>query len=216
MAAIQRKLHRFLHLTPLKKRPRYISGIDVAYRGRIACAAIVTYDWQSRRIVEKVTATSVVSVPYMPGFFAFRELPAILRAYRKLRIRPDLLLFDAHGTVHPRRMGLATHAAIWLKTPAIGIAKKRFVGDFSMPAKQKGAFSPIRHKGEIVGAALRTREGSKPFYVSPGNWITIEEALRWTLSLVEKGQKVPTPLKGADRLSRVCIKNVSRNASPLF
>jgi hypothetical protein len=42
---------------------------------------------------------------------------------------------------------------------------------------------PLLHEGEVVGATLRTRAGVAPVYVSTGHRISLETALRWTLTL---------------------------------
>ena len=59
----------------------------------------------------------------MPGFLAFRELPLILKTAKLLETRPDIYIFDGNGYLHPRHMGIATHASFYLNKPTIGIAK---------------------------------------------------------------------------------------------
>jgi deoxyribonuclease V len=64
-----------------------------------------------------------------------------------------------------------------------------------------GAASPLVWKGRVVGLILRTQSGRKPFYLSPGHLITLEEARNIALGCVTR-YRMPVPLRQADRLSR--------------
>jgi deoxyribonuclease V len=118
------------------------------------------------RVLEVRTASLRIAAPYMPGLLAFREVPPIRAAFRKLSRRPDLLLVDGSGLIHPRRCGLACHLGLVLDVPSIGCAKSPFVGEWEEPAAARGSWSPVRDGGETVGAVLRTRDGLKPLFVS--------------------------------------------------
>ena len=67
-------------------------------------------------------------MPYVPGLLSFREAPLLLEALRKLRTRPDVLLVDGHGRLHPRRLGLASHMGLHVDVPTIGVGKSLLVG----------------------------------------------------------------------------------------
>ena len=49
--------------------------------------------------------SSKPTVLYKSGFLAFRELPIFERLWNKVSKKPDLMVFDGHGIVHPRRLG---------------------------------------------------------------------------------------------------------------
>jgi deoxyribonuclease V len=38
-----------------------------------------------------------VHFPYLPGLFAFREMPTLVKALRGLEVAPDVVQVDAHG-----------------------------------------------------------------------------------------------------------------------
>ena len=109
---------------------RYVAGVDLAYwtvnDKEYGIACIVVIDRENLQVVEEVSFHTEITVPYLPGFLAFRELPLILEAVKLLRTEPDLYMFDGNGYLHPRHMGIATHASFYLKTPTIGVAKNYF------------------------------------------------------------------------------------------
>lgn len=85
-------------------------------------------DFGSLEIIERVFSIAPISYPYIPTFLSFREGPAIVNAFGKLKIRPDILLIDGAGINHPRGAGIATHIGIALDVPTIGITKKILCG----------------------------------------------------------------------------------------
>ena len=126
----------------------------------------------------------------------FREAPAVQDAFTSLGTPPDLLLVDAHGVAHPRGFGLACHLGLALDVPTIGVAKTVLVGAALSPGPQRGDRAPLLHHGELVGAALRTRAGVAPVYVSTGHCVCLETALRWTLALAPR-YRLPEPARRA-------------------
>jgi deoxyribonuclease V len=135
--------------------------------------------------------------PYVPGFLSFREVPALLAALKKLKVQPDLLFCDGQGYAHPRRMGLASHLGVWLDRPTIGCAKNILVGTHGQLKKEAGSWTELVDGGERIGAAVRTRAGVRPVYVSQGNRVSLETAIRLTLEVTD-GFRIPRPTREAD------------------
>lgn len=177
---------------------RTVGGADVAYdrRERMLHAAVVVLDPASLEVVETATASGRADFPYLPGYLSFREIPAILDAWSRLRTRPDLLMVDAHGRAHPRRAGLACHLGVVLDLPVIGVAKSVLVGKPGRPGPRRGSVAPLSDAGEAVGAVLRTRDGVAPVYVSVGHRVRLETAVRWVLAC-GKGFRLPEPTRRA-------------------
>jgi deoxyribonuclease V len=163
-----------------------------------AIGAVVLFSYPEMRELERAAAEVPLEFPYVPGFLSFREIPALLATLRKLKQMPDLLFCDGQGYAHPRRMGLAAHLGVILDLPSIGCAKSLLIGEHDTVGRQQGEWSAIRDEAETIGAALRTRTDCTPMYISSGHRVSLETALRLTLSVCD-GTRVPRPTREADR-----------------
>lgn len=182
---------------------RRIAGVDVAYGRRRgpARAAVVVIDAQTGARLEEAVATLADPFPYLPGLLSFRECPAALTALAKLSQPPHLLLCDGQGIAHPRRLGFASHLGLRAGIPSVGVGKTRLCGSHDAPAAERGAWTPLIDKGEIIGAVLRTRVGVRPIYVSIGHRVTLETAIRVVLATASR-YRLPEPIRFADALSK--------------
>lgn len=193
---------------------RTVAGVDLAYwsgNAEYAVCCIVVIDVKSRRVTEKRWSAGRVDFPYIPGCLAFRELPLVVETAAKLNHKPDVYLFDGNGILHPRRMGLASHASFYLNAPTAGIAKHYFRVDgaeFAVPAVEKGSVSDIEKDGEVLGRAVRTQSGVKPVYVSVGNRMDIDTAVRLALALTDSESRIPIPTRYADLETHVMRKEL--------
>ncbi|MEV5412205.1 deoxyribonuclease V [Thermopolyspora sp. NPDC052614] len=182
---------------------RLIAGLDVAYAkddDRLA-AAVVVLDADTLAVVESVSAVGRAAFPYIPGLFAFRELPTLVTALERLTTDPDLLVCDGQGIAHPRRFGLACHLGVLTDLPAIGIAKQSLVGEYAEPERPRGSWTPVRDGGEVVGRAVRTQTGVKPVFVSVGHRMSLDAATALALRL-SPDYRLPETTRRSDRLSR--------------
>jgi deoxyribonuclease V len=177
-----------------------VAGVDASYR-EVGRAAIAVFSFPELALLEEVTATKEAPFPYIPGLLAFREGPVALAAYERLTIQPDMLIFDAHGYAHPRRMGLASHLGIYLDRPSIGCAKSRLTGKYEEPGSEPGAWSPLVARGEEIGRVVRTKARTRPIFVSVGYRITLSLAVEVVLRCV-RGYRLPEPTRIADKLSK--------------
>ncbi|MCX8207374.1 MAG: endonuclease V [Methanothrix sp.] len=180
-------------------RVETVAGADVSFSGSRAYAAAVLLDYQDMRLLDISFADMDVSYPYIPGLLTFREGPVILRALEGID-DADVLLFDGQGIAHPRRFGEACHLGMLLDRPSVGCAKSRLCGEFSEPGKERGSFSLLVDRGEIVGAALRTRTNVRPVFVSPGHMSDLSSAIEIALNCA-RSNRIPEPLRLAHVLS---------------
>lgn len=179
---------------------RTVAGVDVSIKGERAQAAVVVLDFPGLSPIDYSLAQMPTSFPYIPGLLAFREAPVVLAALDKLSTEPDLLIFDAQGLAHPRRMGLATHLGITLDKPSIGCAKSRLCGTHNQPAAEAGHWTPLRDGNEIIGAVVRTRSNVKPVYVSIGHRVDLPTAIEYVLKCCQ-GYRLPETTRWAHRVA---------------
>ncbi|MBO4865399.1 MAG: endonuclease V [Ruminococcus sp.] len=195
-----------------------VAGIDLAYwkdenDDEQAVCCIVVIDFNTHEVMEKKHFSGKIDVPYMPGFLAFRELPLILETVKLLENIPNIYVFDGNGYLHPRHMGIASHASFYLDRPTFGIAKTYFRADkktdYTEPAPESGSFTDIVIGGEVYGRALRTHTGVKPVFLSVGNNISLDTACKLALALTDKESHIPIPTRLADLETHVQRKELT-------
>lgn len=196
---IQTKLRPRVELRDSLPRLERVAGADVAFdvrRGR-AIAGVIVYRLADLAELERVTSTRPLTFPYVPGLLSFREAPALLAAFARLRHIPDVIFVDGQGYAHPRRFGIACHLGVLLDRPTVGCAKSRLIGEHAEPAHRAGSWTPLTDAGEVIGAVLRTRAGAKPIYVSVGHRVSLERAVALVLQVTD-GFRIPRPTREAD------------------
>ena len=189
-------------LSDIKK----VAGVDLAYweenEEEYAVCCIVVIDMDTHEVVETKHTSGRITVPYIQGFLAFRELPLVEKTAALLESNPDIYIFDGNGYLHPRHMGIATHASFFLGKPTIGIAKTYFrvdkKTDYIEPDSEAGSYTDIVIDGEVYGRALRTHTNVKPVFVSIGNDISLDTAMNIAMSLVTEESHIPIPTRLAD------------------
>lgn len=181
---------------------RYVAGIDVGFEesGTITRAAVAVLSFPDLQLQEQKLARRPTTFPYVPGFLSFREIPAVLDALSQVNLTPDLILCDGQGTAHPRRFGIACHLGVLIDLPTIGVAKSWLFGNYREVPNQRGAWQPMRAKGETIGAVLRTRVNVKPVYVSSGHRISLKTAIEYVLQCTPK-YRLPETTRWADKLA---------------
>jgi deoxyribonuclease V len=205
--AVQEQLRARVDTTgpgPSPADTQYVAGLDVAYDGDALAAAIVVLDGHSLTEVDRAIVLGRTAFPYVPGLFAFREVPALLEALDKLTVTPDLLVCDGQGLAHPRRFGLACHLGVLTGLPTIGVAKTAFVGSYAEPGQQRGDSSDLVLDDEVVGQVLRTQTNVKPVFVSTGHRLSLANAVAHTLHLTPR-YRLPETTRAADHACRQAL-----------
>jgi deoxyribonuclease V len=198
--AVQERLRPRLKIRPLPTGLSRVAGADVSYNRNSdrMHAGIVVMTLPDLEVVERAAESIRVAFPYIPGLLSFREAPALLEAFRKLRTRPEAVIFDGQGLAHMRGLGLAAHVGLWLGIPSVGCAKSRLVGEHRPVGRERGRRARLWYEGRIVGSVVRTRDAVQPVYVSPGHLSDIQTSVRLVLRCC-RGYRLPETTRAAHR-----------------
>jgi deoxyribonuclease V len=201
--ACQERLRPLVRLQPLPAPPRLVVGVDAAYgqTDRHVFGAAVVMSLPELAVIETASACTEVDFPYYPGLFSFREAPILRTTLEKLRQPPDVILVDGQGIAHPRGLGLATYLGLLIGIPTIGCAKSRLAGQYGELNSEKGSFGPLTWQEKQVGWVLRSHQGKRPLFISPGYLITLAESLDLIRQCLGKYLQ-PLPLREAHVMSR--------------
>lgn len=195
---VQHELRKQLILEPMQKEIRTIAGADISLElySETVYAGLVVLSYPELQPVSYSLVKSSTIFPYVPGFLAFREIPAILKAYEQMPVKPDVVMFDGNGILHARRMGIASHFGVLTDTVTMGCAKKKLAGQYTDPDPVKGAFTYVMDKGEIIGYALRSKDNVKPVFISPGHQMNLQDSLDLAMKCTAK-HRLPEPTRRA-------------------
>ncbi|UCH31966.1 MAG: endonuclease V [Candidatus Bathyarchaeota archaeon] len=189
---------RIIRHDSLPEKIQYIAGIDVSYVARFSIGVATVFDYDSLSLLESKFSHVKTRFPYIPTLLSFREIPPAVKAIKTLRLKPDVFLVDGQGIMHPYRLGLASHLGLIINKPTIGIAKSPLVGTINKFNEENWAL--IRDKKEIIGAALLTKENTKPIYVSIGHMISLKKAMEIVRHCISN-RRIPEPIALAHRLA---------------
>ncbi len=194
--SLQKTLAEQVLIQPLPARLKILGAEDLSYskHSDLLFAVILTFKWPGLEVIESVHHVCKASFPYVPGLLSFREVPPLIEAYGKLGQKPDVLLCDAQGIAHPRKLGLAAHLGLCLGIPTVGCAKSRLCGTHDDPPLKKGSSRPLMLDGEQVGIVFRSRDGVKPIYISPGHLADVQSSKKLVYRCLRR-YRIPEPLR---------------------
>ncbi|MNS39826.1 Endonuclease V [compost metagenome] len=195
---LQKQLRSQIDLSPYEGDIKYIGGADISFNRfeTTVYAGIVVLSYPEMQVVSRVAVVEEATFPYISGLLAFREVPALLKAWQQLDLKPDVLVLDGQGIAHPRRLGIATHFGLVAGVPTLGCGKSRLTGTFEEPANEPLSQSSLWHQGEQIGVVLRTKRNCKPVFVSPGHHISMEQSVQ-LISKSLRGYRIPEPTRKA-------------------
>jgi len=176
-----------------------VGGIDTGFKFNKLFCSIVVCDHKDMRLIEKQSILEDCRLPYIPNFRAQRELGIMMKIYGMLKKKPDVLLVNASGILHPRRLGLASHLGVKLDTATIGVTKKLLCGEV--------VNNNILLENEVVGKQVLTKEKAKPIIISVGHKLSLDTSVEIVKKCVRPLHKMPEPLHLAHRFVKKRMKN---------
>jgi deoxyribonuclease V len=189
-----------VRVTALQGNITSVAGADVSKRGEHLFACIGVFSYPELSLLSESYARLRAAVPYVPGFLSYRELPVLIRAFTKLRRKPDVILVDGQGIAHPRGLGVASHLGVVLEVATIGCAKSHLYGTYTEPGEKRGAYTVMRRDRQGIGMVIRTRDNVKPLFVSPGHLVDMSDCLRIVLSATKR-YRLPEPIRYAHKMA---------------
>ncbi len=180
---------------------RTIAGADISLNlySTTIYAGIILLSFPQLLPVAYSLVKAETHFPYVPGYLAFREVPALVKVWEQMEQKPDVLVVDGHGIAHPRRMGIASHFGVVTGQPSMGCAKTILCGKYEEPSLEQHAHSPIIHKEETIGYAYRSKTKTAPVYVSPGHLMSLHNCLQIIQQCTGK-YRIPEPTRLAHEL----------------
>ena len=168
------------------KKLKLIGGCSQTYITHEKIISVVAvFDYKTLKVLETRRAIEESKIPYIPGYLSYKEVSVVILAYNNLDTKPDILMCNFNGILHPRRIGAASHLGLLLDIATIGVAKKLLCGTVKE--------GKVYVDGEIRGIELKTKEFSKPLYISPGHKISLGTALKLAKECIREF-KMPVPL----------------------
>lgn len=200
-SAYQIELAKQLKFQPINKIET-IAGADISFNKNSTTmyAGIVILTYPGMIIKSFALETYETSFPYKAGFLGFKEVPALIKVWELIPNKPDVVVLDGNGILHPRRMGVASHFGILTNHSTIGCAKSLLHGKNHQPENVKFSAAEIKNNaGEMLGFALRTKINCESVYVSAGHLITQEKSL----DVIKKcigNYRIPEPTRMAHNI----------------
>jgi len=183
----------------LPEKIQFIAGVDIAYMKGTSIGAVAVLNYDSLKLVESQTTFCKTCFPYIPTLLSFREVPPAVLCIKKLRTKPEVFLIDGHGFAHPYHCGFASHLGLVINKPTIGVAKSKLFGEIE-GNKTERDIDFLKHKGEVIGAAVITKRGCKPVYVSVGHMTSLETAIKIVKHCVHQ-DRIPEPILKAHEIA---------------
>lgn len=183
------------------------AGVDVAYWEKnnktYGACSIVLIDFKTHKTLNKYFFHEEVTPNYIAGCLSIKELPIIIKTASKIpnHLTPDLFVFDGNGILHPKNMGIATHASFFLNKPTIGVAKNYFKinnTNYTEPKNKEFAYTEIKIKNNTKGVAFRSHKNTSPIFISPGNFIDLNSSIECIKSLIDSESRIPIATRYAD------------------
>lgn len=216
--------------TVSETHPLFFAGVDISFPSRpdqlqhaVGSITVVKIPSKSpgetSELVLSHSRLVQITNPYIAGFLAFREAPAVGQLLQELpsdvRNCIHCVLLDGNGVLHPRKAGLACHVGVQHNIPTIGVSKTLLCVDGldEHAVRNEVASHPHSHDGvDITGhsgytwakALLTGNATNKPVYVSIGHRVSLDTAARVCKYL--STFRVPDPIRYADMHSRAFLR----------
>ncbi|KAF1662754.1 Endonuclease V, partial [Aptenodytes patagonicus] len=196
------------HFTGLER----VGGVDLSYiKGddTSACASLVVLSYPALEVLYEDCRMVAVSAQYVAGFLAFREVPFLVEAVRRLqqeepKLTPQVWLISFDSLL--AGFGVACHLGVLTDLPCIGVAKNLLqVDGLVRDELHREQIRSLQREGDtfpLTGTSGRVlgmvscgdyNNSSKPLYISVGHRVCLETAVRLVKSCCR--YRIPEPIR---------------------
>lgn len=200
----QRSLKRSLILDEFKGKIERVAGIDVAYDGARAYAAMVTLDLGTLNEVDRRITRADAVFPYVPTYLGFREIPLIAQLMEGIPAG-TVVMYDGNGILHPEGFGVACQLGVVFDVPVVGVAKKLLCGKVS--DRTVDGVRDVVVDRRVIGHAIAKSDKNRPVYISPGHRLSMRQSL--DIAKATLRYRVPEPV----RLAHIAAEAAKRGTS---
>lgn len=169
----------------------HVAAVDLRYLDvdTLAASAVV-FDAEALEQAESVSVHHALK-DARADTMDFEEVLAAIEALRGLTIPAGVIICPGNGANHPAEFNLATHLGVRTGTPTCGVSSTAYLGTYAQPGPQRGAWTDLVDDGEVIGRAVRTREGEDPVFVTRGQRLGLDEAVDLVLRLAAPDSRLP-------------------------
>ncbi len=210
---IQREVATRVILKDVFNKPiTSVAGIDAAFLGDLAVLTYVIADYTTLEIKSRKTSIARLDFPYVPTLFSFREGPPIIDLIKSVEFKPDIFLLNSQGIAHPMLCGCASYIGVLGNVPTIGVAARKLCGEYDCEPEKAGEYVPLQFNEKAVGWVLKSKQGCRPIFISPGHLVSLKSSLDIVLRCI-KNQKLPEPIYLAHSIANEEKKQLQLNIS---
>lgn len=150
---------------------------DIAYSG------LIIYDYQKKLITNSYFKKQIVKInKYFPSILFLNQTDVYLGLVKNILEKPDCYIINSSGQIHPFLYGAACDFGLKIKIPVIGYTKKLLFGTPKVYEKALNIHG-IYSNDHLIGYAIPKPNSQKFYYISVGNNISLQTALKIFLEL---------------------------------
>ncbi|MFX0044081.1 MAG: endonuclease V [Candidatus Hodarchaeota archaeon] len=150
---------------------------------RKAYSGLFIYDYKKNMIINSYFEMQEAKISeYLPSVLFLTQTDIYLNLVENVEEEPDCYIVNSSGQVHPFLYGAACDFGLKIETPVIGYTKKLLYGVLKI-YDEKTNIHGIFSNNLLIGFAIPKPNSNKFYYISIGNNISLQTALKLFLEL---------------------------------
>jgi len=168
-----------------------IGSTEILFKSDKGVCVFLIYDYKTLKLIEKKELFCKECIPYSPRWSYVREGTPIIELFNSLENKPDVIMIEGSGRVNENIVETSSYVGVLLNKPVIAVGKDLKYG--------KDEYEKILFKDKLCGYVLKTKEISKPIYITSGFKIPIEKSLEIVKHCLREN-KMPEPLHNVHKI----------------